>query len=500
MNTGNPGNPGKDKAVSQRQSEPSIEWTGRRVLVVGLGRFGGGVGVSRWLSEQGAKVTVVDQSKRSTLTESMELLADIPVQYRFGKHRPEDLNDQDLVILNPAVQKKKSALFAEIVQRNLCWTTEINLFCERCLAKMVAVTGTYGKSTTCAMIAHTMETERLAGCSGYTDVHLGGNIGRSLLPELARMRSTDLVVLELSNAQLEDLHRIEWAPRVAVITNLYPHHLDRHGSFDEYIKAKLNIVGHPTRTEILFHGELADEALDSLTHLEKPAIDRIHRIGKWNSDQPLRAPGRHNQRNAATAQAVCGFLGVNAQRTREALATFAGLPHRLEFVAEYDGIGYYDDSKSTSPDATVVALSTLPRAAVVIVGGRHRDASLDAVARSLAKQCRVVICIGEAGRRFADAVCSARSSGNRCEIHNEHDLAAAVKLASGLATPGEIVLFSPGAPSFDAFANFAQRGLHFQELVTGGKPEQQAGYPQSTSTPRGAFADHRKTPPKTSFE
>ena len=158
------------------------------------------------------------------------------------------MDDADLVIVNPAVHKSRSPFFKEIVRRGIPWTTEMNLFCARCPAPVVGVTGTYGKSTTSAMLTAVVHRCVTEGATQWTGVHLGGNIGLSLLGRLGRIRPTDLVVLEMSDAQLQDLPRIEWGPRVAVITNLSRHHLDRHPGWEEYVAAKMNIARDPSRT------------------------------------------------------------------------------------------------------------------------------------------------------------------------------------------------------------------------------------------------------------
>jgi len=492
---------------------------GRRVLVVGLGRFGGGVGVTRWLASQGATVTVTDQAARETLAESVAAVADVPVTLHLGGHDEGDLDAADLVIINPAVNKSTSAFFQAIVRRGLSWTTEMNLFCERCPAKVLGVTGSYGKSTTCAMLAEAMEACRRADKVSYTGVHLGGNIGRSLLNDLPNIRETDWVVLEMSNAQLEDLPRIHWAPDVAVITNLFPHHLDRYARFEDYIGAKLNITRHPERYSKIVVGELHSLAEDLLEEAVADRRDRVIRVPLPDPAVELRVPGHHNHLNAACALTACSLLGLNQAVVRSTLRDFRGLPHRLEFIRTLDGVDYYNDSKSTAPAATVTALEALvssprpePRASaraelhrkiIAIVGGQRKDVSRVECAISLARYCRVVIGMGESGPDFADAIKTLSSLpplpsrervgvrvdaiGSTAASHSvpsepPHScggffvnmivqvvaaLPDAVRLAHAESRPGEVVLFSPGAPSFDQYANFTDRGRHFNELVQG---------------------------------
>lgn len=434
--------------------------SGRRALVVGLGRLGGGLGVTRWLCEQGAVVTVTDQASAESLAESVEALRGLPVALHLGGHNDADLDTSDLVIINPAVHKSASPYFREIVRREIEWTTEMNLFCERCPATVVGVTGTFGKSTTCAMLFEVFEAARLAGKVDCGAVHLGGNIGRSLLTEVPHIDARDWVVLEMSNAQLEDLPRIRWTPSVAVITNLYPHHLDRHTRFSGYIQAKLNIARAPIGGGPLVTGSLHPEVEPFLADVVAP--DRRVRVTALNPPAELFVPGEHNQANAACVATVAGIMGLDGAFVREILRSFRGLPHRLEFVRSMHGVDYFNDSKSTAPPATVVAVRSMSRRLVTIVGGQRKDVPLLEMVESLRNSCRAVVCMGESGPTFANAITAASPATS---VRVVQRLEEAVPLAATLAQPGDAVLFSPGAPSFDQYGNFTERGRHFVDTV-----------------------------------
>ncbi len=444
--------------------------------------------MTRWLASEGATVTVTDQATHEALAESVAAVADLPVSLHLGGHDEGDLDTADLVIINPAVNKSTSTFFQAVVRRDMAWTTEMNLFCERCPAKVLGVTGSYGKSTTCAMLAEAMEACCRASGASYTGVHLGGNIGRSLLNELPNIRETDWVVLEMSNAQLEDLPQIHWAPDLAVITNLFPHHLDRYANFAEYAGAKLNITRHPNGDSKIVVGELHPVAEDMLGEVIAERRDRLVRVPPVDSPIELKVPGEHNQRNAACVLTVCRILGLNDAIVCDALHDFRGLPHRLEFVRNLDSVDYYNDSKSTAPAATVIAVEAIvgspspePRAElnpgapgaraeshrkiIAVVGGQRKDVSLDECAICLAQYCRMVICMGESGPNFSEAVRQRGSGFQPVNIHVVAALDDAVRRARTEANPGEVVLFSPGAPSFDQYANFTARGRHFTDLV-----------------------------------
>jgi len=419
------------------------------------------------LASEGAIVTVADQATQEALAESVAAVADLPVTLHLGGHDEGDLDTADLVIINPAVNKSTSEFFQSVVRRGIPWTTEMNLFCERCPAQVLGVTGSYGKSTTCAMLAEALEACRRAGQVSHTGVHLGGNIGRSLLNELPNIRETDCVVLEMSNAQLEDLPKIHWAPDVAIITNLFPHHLDRYSCFAEYAAAKLNITRHPQGTSKIVVGELHPEAEELLREVVAKRRDRVTRIHSPDPSIKLKVPGDHNQKNAACVLTVGRLLGLNEAVVRDALRDFKGLPHRLEFVRTLDGVDYYNDSKSTAPAATIIALEALRSPTVAIVGGQRKDVSLDECAIFLARRCRVVICMGERGPDFAEAVRQCGAGFQSVKTNVVAALPDAVRFAHAETKPGEIVLFSPGAPSFDQYPNFTARGRHFTELVVG---------------------------------
>ena len=441
-------------------AEP-VSWQGLRALVLGLGRFGGGVAVSRWLAEQGAIVTVTDLATASSLAESLRTLDDLPITFHLGGHDPADLDDADLVIVNPAVSKSRSPFFAEIVRRGIPWTTEMNLFCERCPAPVVGITGTYGKSTTSAMLVAAVRRCVEEAATRWTGVHLGGNIGLSLLGHLGGILPTDLVVLEMSDAQLVDLRRIEWGPVVAVITNLFPHHLGRHSGWEGYVAAKLNIARDPARTRRVFVSPLALETQSLVERILPDGDARLTVVERADPPVDLCVPGAHNRANADCVLAVCAELGLDGGLAREALSSFEGLSHRLQRVRMVDGVIFVNDSKSTSPSATVVAANSMSGPFVAIVGGERKDAPLSEMAVVLARGARAVVCIGAASARMAEAV---REAGLG-SVHETGALPEGLSAAVELASSGDTVLFSPGAPSFDQYPNFEARGDHFVRLV-----------------------------------
>lgn len=458
-------------AETTNPAEKRRDWHGVRVLVVGLGRFGGGVGVTRWLAEQGAAVTVTDQAAEESLRASLEAIADLPVKTVLGGHAACDLGAFNLVVINPAVDKRKSPFFREIAARGVPWTTEVNLFLERCPARVIGVTGSYGKSTTCAMLTAVLERAVASGWDRFSGVHLGGNFGGSLLGRLGRIAAGDAVVMELSNAQLEDVPRIGRWPDWAVITNLHPHHHDRYETVADYYAAKLNLVRGAAAGQVVVAGDLDPAAERMLMRCLADRLADLHRVqpGQADSDVPpiqLDIPGRHNQANARCVLTLTRLLGVDEAAARAALASFPGLPHRLETVRRRGGVRYVNDSKSTAPDATCASVEALDGPLICIVGGMAKpDVDYTDCARVLAMRCRAVIAVGQSSRRWADAVHAQSTRTGNPVMKSYERLEDAVAAAMRLASEGDTVLFSPGAPSFDAYANFAERGEHFKTLV-----------------------------------
>jgi len=423
---------------------------GRRVTVVGLGRFGGGVGATRWLCEQGAIVTVSDQADEAALTESINELAGCDVTLHLGGHDEADFLDADLLVVNPAIPRDLPLLQAA-ESADVPRTTAINLFLERCPAPVVGITGSVGKSTTTAMTGEILRTR-------YT-THVGGNIGGSLLSLLADVRDDHVVVAELSSFQLEDLPLVGIGPHVAVVTNLQPNHLDRHGTMDAYAAAKKNIFAFQKPEDVLILNR-ADSALAEWVSEAPGKVDWFDL-----ADEPfeLIVPGLHNQANAQAAWAVARQFEVDRATAAEALKGFRGLPHRLEIVAERDGVRYVNDSKCTTPAGTIVAMDAFePRRCIVIVGGSDKGADFDELAAALAGRAKGVVVMGQTGPKILQAL-----AAGDVVTREAADLASAVAAAKELAESGDVILLSPACASYDQFDNYEQRGRAFVELVNG---------------------------------
>ena len=430
------------------------DWRGRRVTVMGLGRFGGGLGVTRWLVAQGAQVTVSDQAGEQDLAGSVAQLKGINVQLHLGGHLVADLTRCDLLVVNPAVPFDSPHLkLARDAGVEL--TTEINLFVARCRAPILGITGSAGKSTAAAMTGAILAQARRT--------HVGGNIGGSLLEALPEIAPEHAVVLELSSFQLSYFPLLRRSPGVAVVTNLRPNHLDRHKDMAEYADAKRNIFRYQGPDGVL----VLNRQDSALADWPAQAPGRVEFFSADDEPFRLKLPGRHNQANAQAAWTGAKQLGASRAAAQEALTGFAGLPHRLQLVAERNGVRFFDDSKCTSPDEALVALESFPpRSFVIIVGGYDKKIELAGLCAALARCARVVVATGQTGPTIARGVQAARGEASEPEVVLEPDFAPAVRAAQARARRGEAVLLSPACASFDQFNNYEQRGQVFVELVS----------------------------------
>ncbi len=427
--------------------------SGKRVTVAGLGRFGGGIAVTQWLVGQGARVLLTDRAEPKALASSVRQLEGLDVEFRLGEHRESDFTSVDLVVASPAVPPSSPFLQAAR-DRGVPITTEVRLFIERCPARILGVTGTKGKSTTTAMLGEMLR-------KGYA-TWVGGNIGRSLLPDLPEIRPDHLVVLELSSFMLEYLGEARWSPHVAVVTMLASDHLDRHGSVEAYLDAKKNLVRHQRPTDHVVLNEDNPHTAD----LAATGPGQVTLFGlKDRKLFELLLPGAHNQLNAQAAFAAAAILGISWEDAQDALRAFRGLPHRLELVHEAGGVRYYNDSIATIPEAAVAALESFPsRTVIQIVGGYDKRLPMNGLAAALVEQAKAALCIGKTGPAVAKLMAEASKVGSAA-VYECGDLATAMKMARQIAAPGDVVLLSTGCASYDQFANFEQRGEMFSQLA-----------------------------------
>ncbi len=454
-----------------------------RVVVMGLGRFGGGVGVARYLVKQGADVLVTDLLEADKLADSLAQLDGLPIEYRLGEHNVSDFTTCDMVIANPAIKPGNRFLRAAQAA-GIPITSEIRLLVKALPSRLrtIGVTGTAGKSTVTAMIGHILnlalpQPSATPGDRSTTTrpkVWVGGNLGGSLLDKIDNIGPDDWVVLELSSFMLHGLREDHWSPHIAVVTNISPNHLDWHGSFDAYLADKQVIFDYQKDVDCAVlpgwqrqHFQLdADRWPDRVFDFDEPTEDRVRA-----ADMMIRLPGRHNVLNAEIATGACSFAGVDPKASKSALADFPGLPHRLQFVLEHNDVRYFNDSKCTTPEAAKLAIESFePGTVHIILGGYDKGSDLQPLAGFAAQRCAGLYTIGATGDVIAATAKDASaggglSKGAKASVVRCGELEAAVRQAVQCARPGHVVLLSPACASWDQFDHYEQRGERFIEWV-----------------------------------
>jgi UDP-N-acetylmuramoylalanine--D-glutamate ligase len=465
----------------------SDEFRGKRVTVMGLGSFGGGVGAVQFFVAQGANVTLTDLKPVGDLAAALAAIGQSDrVVLHLGGHNEKDFRDTDLVVASPAVPRD-SRYLKMARDAGVAVTSEMNLFWERNRGRTIGVTGSNGKSTTTAMI-HALLT------NGEKRVWLGGNIGKSLLPVVDQIQAGDWVVLELSSFQLEDLAALGPNPHVAVVTNFSPNHLDRHGTVEAYRAAKQNILrwqtvdrfavlnqsdpdvsGWPTKAHKIWFGR-EDEGRQGMFAVGFDSYKRraLFRFGPREQVLPLgnwlNLPGVHNFQNALAASCAALVLGNGRAEIEAGLSKFAGLPHRLQLVAETAGRKFYNDSKATTPEATLLALDSFRAPVVLLAGGYDKGLDLGELARGIvARHVKAVALLGQTGAGLKELLREADPQGTTvAKVHVTFE--AAIQWAAAQSAEGEIVLLSPGCASYDWFPNYEARGDEFTRLAQAWRP------------------------------
>ncbi|TML84512.1 MAG: UDP-N-acetylmuramoyl-L-alanine--D-glutamate ligase [Actinobacteria bacterium] len=408
-----------------------------RALVLGLARSGQAGALA--LARRGVPTVGVDRAENLDTGR----LAEAGVEIHLGTEEEGLLDDVELLIKSPGVPGE-SPLAAAARARGIPIWSEIELGFRLLRNPIVGITGTNGKTTTTELLGAMF---RAAG----TPVAVAGNVGRPLTSLDGAIEKEAWIACELSSFQLEDVHRLR--PRVAVLLNLEPDHLDRHASYDAYRDAKLRIFENQTEADVA----VVPRGFGAIPG----GADRV----EFRADDPLPAepliPGEHNRENAAAATAAARAAGIAEDAIAEALRTFPGVEHRLELVAELDGVRFVNDSKATNTAAARRGIAAYAgRPLRLILGGSLKGESFDELAEELPASVRSIDLIGEATEQLAASLGRAGRSFRR-----SGDLATAVGAAAGDAEPGDVVLLSPACASYDQFRDFEERGEEFRRLV-----------------------------------
>ena len=415
----------------------ATELAGRRVLVVGLARSG--MAAAEALVGRGATVVGFDRDEELDVGRLLEL----GVEVHRGREEERLLQGIDLVVKSPGVPGE-TLLVASARERAVPVWSEIELGSRLLSNPILGVTGTNGKTTTSELLGAVF---RAAGRS----VEVAGNVGRPLTSLVGAVADDAWVVCELSSFQLEDVHTLK--PRVGILLNLEPDHLDRHGTFEAYGDAKLRMFERQTAEDVAVLPRGFVDVPGEAQRVDFAGDDAL-------PAEPL-IPGPHNRENASAATAAARAAGIDDDAIGEALRTFAGVPHRIELVRELRGVRYVNDSKATNVAAALRALASFPDAPVhVILGGRGKHEAYEPLAAAF-KPGDVAYLIGES----ADADRARPGRRRRSGRVPPGTLESAVAAAASAASAGDVVLLSPACASFDQFRDFEARGDAFRALV-----------------------------------
>jgi len=438
------------------------------VLVVGLGKSG--VASAQFLQARGAKVTVSDSKSPEQLANEIPALLDRGIAVETGGHGERTFRGQDLIVVSPGVPADSAPLLQARLQ-GVPIIGEIELAAQFLQGRIVAITGSNGKTTTTTL------TGEILAASGFP-VAVGGNIGTPAISLVDQTTPKSFVILEVSSFQLETIQTFR--PFISAILNITPDHLDRHRTLEAYVDAKARIFENQNATDfcVLNADDAAANALTSrakcpVLHFsrrtEVPAGVFVRqgkvffRNGETEREilpvEEITLQGAHNLENVLAAVCIASLAGCPANKIRQAVHAFKAVEHRLEFVAEIAGVRYFNDSKATNVDATIKALESFPANIHLILGGKDKGSDYSVLNPLLRERVKQVYTIGAAAEKIASQI------GQAAPIDPSGTLENALRRASAAAKPGDIVLLAPACASFDQFQSYEHRGRVFKEAV-----------------------------------
>ena len=411
---------------------------GHTAVVLGAGTSG--IAAARLLAKMGARVRVLEKSEAA----AAKIPADLGFEMCTGEHKSEHFAGADLIVLSPGIARAK---VAPLLPAGVQVVSELELGSWFVSEPVIAVTGTNGKTTTTTLIGRILE-------ENGRRVFTGGNLGTPLCDYLLASEQTDILVLEVSSFQLQNSPSFH--PRVGVLLNFSANHLDYHETMDEYLDAKLSMFAH------MDDGDLAIVPLGMKDELEArrfTAARRVYFVGSSRFTCPA-LPGGHNQENMEAAYLACRYFGLSQEDVQRGIDGFTSLPHRIEAVAEHNGILFIDDSKSTTVDSMIAAIRSQDRPVRLLAGGVFKGGDLGEVLPLIREKVRGVYLFGQSREIFEAAWADCGK-----DITGEGNLEEAGCRAAAEARGGECVLLSPATASFDLFANYKERGKTFQRAV-----------------------------------
>jgi UDP-N-acetylmuramoylalanine--D-glutamate ligase len=451
-----------------------MELNNKRVLVVGLGKSG--VASALFLKAHGARVTVSDTKSGDELRNEIPALLDHGITVETGEHGERTFREQDLIVVSPGVPVdapllEKARSLGEAV------IGEIELAAQFLRGPIVAITGSNGKTTTTTMTGEILT-------AGGLPTLVGGNIGTPAISLAERAKADTVIVLEVSSFQLETIQTFR--PKIAVVLNVTPDHLDRHRTFEAYVDAKARMFENQQGDDfaVLNADDATCVAMAARTRAQVFWFSRQKEVsrGAWVRDgniffrdgmqqrevmlvSEIPLKGAHNLENVLAAVCAGALMGCPPEKIRQAVRDFKAVEHRLEFVATIRGVDYYNDSKATNVDATIKALESFPENIHLILGGKDKGSDYTVLNDLLRQRVKRVYTIGAAAEKIESQIGSSKSGG--VEIVRAETLENALRKANAVAQPGDVVLLAPACASFDQFKSYEHRGQVFKEIVQG---------------------------------
>ena len=445
-----------------------MELNGKRVLVVGLGRSG--VASALFLKSRGARVTVSDAKSEDQLRKEIPALLDRGIAVETGGHGERTFQNQDLIVVSPGVPVDAEPITqARALGQDILG--EIELAAEFLQGQIVAITGSNGKTTTTTLTGEILS-------AGGLKTLVGGNIGTPAISLVPQATPETVTVLEVSSFQLETIRHFR--PKIAVVLNVTPDHLDRHRTFTAYVDAKARVFDNQqaedfavlnlddvtcvelagrTRAQVFWFSRKREVEQGAFVRKGEVVFRRAGSEQEVTPASEIPLKGSHNLENVLAAACAGALMGCEARKIGDAIRNFKAVEHRLEYVATVRGVEYYNDSKATNVDATIKALESFPANVHLILGGKDKGSDYTVLNDLLRERVKCVYTIGAAAEKIQPQIKGATA------IVRAGTVESAVKQAAASARPGDVVLLAPACASFDQFQNYEHRGRVFKELV-----------------------------------
>ena len=468
-------------------------WNGKRVLILGAARQG--LALARWLSIHGADVTLSDMRSEDELRVARESLAEFGITWALGGHPLELLDSTDMLCLSGGVPLTLP-IVADAVSRGIPLSNDSQIFMEVVPCKTIGITGSAGKTTTTTLVGNMAKLayqnaesrKQNAESSAFRfppSAYVGGNIGDPLINYVDNMKADDIAIMELSSFQLDQM---TVSPNIAVILNITPNHLDRHGTMEAYTAAKARILEFQSKDDVAIlghddksawnlrskvNGKLFTFSMNDLDEGLDGAYlhDGLLNLRDGNAYLPLilrekiQLRGDHNVQNVLAALTIGHAAGFPLDAMLEAVEEFRGVPHRLELVRELHGVRWYNDSMASAPERSMAAIRAFDEPIVLLLGGRDKDLPWKELMQLVNERVDHVVLFGEAAEKIEKTVAGLGSGEMRFSVARVNGLQEAVHKAAEVAESGDVVLLSPGGTSFDEFKDFAERGERFTTWV-----------------------------------